>query len=110
MRSGIVQSIYRCDEPYRRGQHFRFFFIYFFAEIESFECPDLRPCQVKPQLCFLRLTYPAVGVTVGAPQKILQSVSSILLCPQPLSLSFPAPYPSIRDGAQATRPLRQPRI
>ena len=45
---------------------------------------------------YLRLTYPAVGVTVGAPQKILQSFSSIPLCPQPLLLSFPAPYPSIR--------------
>ena len=27
----------------------------FFAEIESFECADLRPCQIKPQLSLVIL-------------------------------------------------------
>ena len=52
MRSGIVQYIYRC-EPYRGGQNFHVFS--FFAKIESLRCPDLRPSQLKSQLCLVIL-------------------------------------------------------
>ena len=52
MRLGIVQYIYRC-EPYRGGQNFHVFS--FFAEIESLDCPDLRPSQIKSQLCLVIL-------------------------------------------------------
>ena len=51
----LTEFTLRCLLVFRGGQNVHVFRIAFFAEIESLQCPDLRPSQIKSQLCLVIL-------------------------------------------------------